>query len=270
MEKRIFTFWEPRTSIPGYLKLCMLTWKKFLPEYEVVMLDYANLDQWLGKNCYDKSLYENFTLPKQADAVRCAVLNRWGGVWFDTDTIVTSDKIHDLLCSDAAFTLLGTHIGFIIAQKHAVILRIWERAAKLKVNLYKYYHKNLRFFHKFPMAQRMERWDFLGNSILKWPLRVVGGTAFKSIDKIAVNAFPELNRDFGSLSLEENYVAFYFGNNPVDAASRDGGIICLHNSWTPELYKSMSAAEFLRQNITLSRILKSILVQRSPFITVTI
>ena len=38
--KIIFTFWEPKENIPGYLKLCIKTWKKFLPEYKIIILDY--------------------------------------------------------------------------------------------------------------------------------------------------------------------------------------------------------------------------------------
>jgi hypothetical protein len=53
---RIFTFWEPRGSMPGYLRLCMRTWGKFLPEHEIVLLDYSNLEQWIGKDCYPRFL----------------------------------------------------------------------------------------------------------------------------------------------------------------------------------------------------------------------
>jgi mannosyltransferase OCH1-like enzyme len=84
--QKIFTFGEPEAALPGYLRLCLRTWRRFLPDYEIVVLNYSNLDQWLGKDCYDASMYKNFSLPKQAYAVRCAVLKRWGGVWFDTDT----------------------------------------------------------------------------------------------------------------------------------------------------------------------------------------
>ena len=35
---RKFNFWEPRQKIPGYIQLCLNTWKKFLPEYEIIIL----------------------------------------------------------------------------------------------------------------------------------------------------------------------------------------------------------------------------------------
>ncbi len=76
---KIFTFWEPEESIPGYLKLCMKTWTKFLPDKEIIILNYKNLNKWLGKQLYNEILYSDFSLPKQADAIRCAVLCRGGG-----------------------------------------------------------------------------------------------------------------------------------------------------------------------------------------------
>ena len=40
----IFTFWEPRDKLSGYLKLCMETWKETLPNYSIILLDYSNLE----------------------------------------------------------------------------------------------------------------------------------------------------------------------------------------------------------------------------------
>ncbi|EIV6317646.1 hypothetical protein L9S93_001830, partial [Campylobacter coli] len=49
-------------------------------DYRVVILDYSNLHNFLPKDFYDESLYENFSLPKQADAIRAAVLYLYGGI----------------------------------------------------------------------------------------------------------------------------------------------------------------------------------------------
>jgi len=263
--KRIFTFWEPRDTIPGYLKLCMQTWHKFLPEYEVVVLDYSNLDQWLGKNCYDPSLYTNFSLPKQADAVRCAVLLRWGGVWFDTDIVVTSKKAIKLLRPEAEFTLLGKHIGFIVAQKNAKILHFWEIGIRLLIALYAfcqgegYLAKKMKRWRL--LSNGLERFDFLGYLPLKIPLKVasISATAFKSIDKIAVNALPELSIA-REMDAGEKYINFYFSDASIESAINNGGILYLHNSWTPERYKLMSENEFLSQDIVLAKILRHLLL----------
>ena len=59
MTEKIYTFWEDKNNMPEYIKLCIESWKKFLPDYEIVILNYDNLEDYLGKNYYDKSLYEN-------------------------------------------------------------------------------------------------------------------------------------------------------------------------------------------------------------------
>ena len=48
--KNIFTFYEPKNKIPGFLSLCIKTWKKFLPEYKVIILDYNKTKYYLGNN----------------------------------------------------------------------------------------------------------------------------------------------------------------------------------------------------------------------------
>lgn len=47
MTKKIFTFWEPKENLSGYVHLCMKTWSKFLPDYEIVVCDYKNLKDYL-------------------------------------------------------------------------------------------------------------------------------------------------------------------------------------------------------------------------------
>ena len=288
--RRIFTFWENPRGLPGYLKLCLETWRKFLPEYEIVVLNYANLDQWIGQDCYDPSLYINFSLPKQADAVRCAVLKRWGGVWFDADTIVTSDKAGDLLNQESDFVLLGTHIGFIVARKNAYVLRKWEQGIKWRILAYKFCRDcGLK-------GRRLERWDYMGNLILNDILKKCQTLKeFKSLDRKKIKAPPEVNSAAGpdarpSLMIKAGMLAaklllhigqkpfviigagleglmrrmvyrdFYFGRDASDyALGNSGGLICLHHSWTPGKYKNMSQDEFLRQNITLANIFKKLL-----------
>ena len=269
MKQRIFTFWEPEENIPPYLELCMETWKKFLPEYEIIILSYRNIDHWLDKNFYDNNLFSNFSLPKQADAIRCAVLRKYGGIWFDTDTIITSDKIQQVINIESEFILIGRHIGFIIAQPNAYILRKWEDKIKKQLESYKKY-KKLKYgrFSKLitllGLENRMERWDYLGNAILKPYLKTKNKKRFYKIDKSLIKAFPEeiwASEAGINTSMAENYINFYFQNNHSDyVLENNGGIIQLHNSWTPDKFKSMSKQDFLMQNITLANVLRKILI----------
>ena len=122
MQNRIFTFWEPKSTIPPYLELCIETWKKYLPEYEIVVLNYSNLFEWIDKDTFDEIIYTDFSLPMQSDAIRCAILKKYGGIWFDVDTIVTSNKINEILNINSDFTLIGSHIAFIKATRNYPIL----------------------------------------------------------------------------------------------------------------------------------------------------
>ena len=71
----IFTFWEPHDSLPGYIKLCIKTWKKYLPKfYKIVVLDYQNLQDYLDFKLINKILCKQMTLSFQSDAISVAIL----------------------------------------------------------------------------------------------------------------------------------------------------------------------------------------------------
>lgn len=80
MNKFIFSFWEPEEKMCPYLKLCMETWKKYLPDYEIVNLNYSNLEEYLPKDVIKKILYKKMPLAQQADCIRAWLLYKWGGL----------------------------------------------------------------------------------------------------------------------------------------------------------------------------------------------
>ena len=92
-KKIIFTFWEPKEKIPGFLRLCIKTWKKFLPEYQIIILDYRKTKKFLGEKLFSQIICQNMSLMVQSDAIRVAILNKFGGLWIDADTIILNDKI---------------------------------------------------------------------------------------------------------------------------------------------------------------------------------
>ncbi len=269
--KYIFTFWEPKEKIPAYLKLCMKTWSHFLPEYKIVVLDYQSIDEWVGKGVFDPSLYENFSLPKQADAIRCAVLKKYGGIWMDTDTIITSPIINEILnIKKSEFILLDHHIGFIVADKNSKILYKWFNGIQKNIKFYKQFYNNkvVKIFITFlrpKIKNKLEDWDFLGNYILKKQLKTKNTKQFLKLDKYKLKTFPENNwqREHNNqLSPIKLYQEFYFGEKDYSdyALSDTHGIISLHNSWTPDIYKEMSEEDFLKMNITLSNIIKKLVL----------
>ena len=92
-KKFIFTFWEPKGNIPGYLRLCIKTWKKFLSDFEVIILDYETVKEYLGEVLYSQIIFKNMPIAVQSDAIRIAILNKYGGIWIDTDTIILNNEL---------------------------------------------------------------------------------------------------------------------------------------------------------------------------------
>ena len=79
--------------MPGYLNLCIKTWKKFLPDYHIKLLDYKSAKIYLGEGIFSNIFCEDMTLPIQVDAIRVALLKKYGGIWMDADTIILSKDI---------------------------------------------------------------------------------------------------------------------------------------------------------------------------------
>lgn len=268
--KRIFTFWEPADKLPEYLQLCMMTWEKFLPEYEIIILDYKNLDNWLGKNYFDKTLYEKFSLPKQADAIRCAILKKYGGIWFDVDTIVTTEDINQLfdIAPPPELTLVGKRIPVIFAKQNARILVEWENGIKKHIEIVKQNTNNIfkkikLLFFNYKLFKKIRKWDYLGDAILKSLLTNQPKEILYSINFKKNKIYPEKNwaKEKGIIARpEEEYREFYFEGDYSEYALKDTkGLICLHNSWTPKKYKEMNKEEFLKQNNTLANVLNKLL-----------
>ena len=259
---RLFTFWEPKEKMPAYIRLCMQTRKKFLPECEVVLLDYSNLEEWLGKDVYDEILFRDFSLPKQADAIRCALLKKYGGLWLDADTILTSPQVKDYLMIDSELVMISKHLAFIKANNNSKIIADWYNQIQYNLKFYKdvkYQNNAVQKILHPRRYRRVENWDYLGNYILHKMLKTKNKKKFFSIDRMEINALPELNNKKND-NLVENYQNFYFENDySQDVIKNTKGIILLHNSWTPQPFLQMNKEEFLNRNNTLSNVLKKVL-----------
>ena len=107
----------------------------------------------------------------------------------------------------------------------------------------------------------MKSWNYLGNGIVDRLIKNTTGKQFLRLDRAKINALPEIKYfSNSSLKSKERYLNFYFTKrNPQIILNNSQSIIMLHNSWTPLEYKLMTASEFLKQDIFLSKLLSSIL-----------
>lgn len=260
--KNIFTFWEPHEKIPGYILLCIKTWKKHLPDYQIQILDYEIVKKYLGETLFSQIICKNMTLPIQTDAIRVAILKKFGGFWMDADTIILNGTFFKN-CNNFDMVMFGDekkktqNIGFIFASHNSVIINKWLEGI---INNVRIYRENM-VSPNLNNNKKTKAWYYLGNGIIDGLVKNTKRNEFIRLDRDKINAMPELKfYENSSLSHPQKYTLLYFTRGePQIVLNKTKNIILLHNSWTPYKYKIMPENEFLNQDILLSKLLSKLL-----------
>lgn len=247
----LYTFWEPREEIPYYLQLCMETWKKFLPDATIIVLDYKNIGEFLDVRELGLNLFSGkFTLPQIADAIRVALLAKHGGVWLDADTIILNSNAQKYFLPDEKHrtVIFGDlqgdfcQICFINASPAAMSMnlwlqfireRIWNSKASIKIG-----------------------WDFFGNAFINAYVKA-HPEEFLKIDKFIVMPNKKYQTNFNRSS-EPEYIDYYFlKRHHLQDVKND--MLFLQNSWTPQFFKQMSPRDMLNFDCTMTNVLAEVL-----------
>lgn len=90
--KVIHYCWFGGNPLPKDAQMCLASWKKYLPDYEIKVWNESNFDV----NCcpYVKGAYEAKKFAFVSDYARFWVLYKEGGVYFDTDVEVIRNMDH--------------------------------------------------------------------------------------------------------------------------------------------------------------------------------
>ena len=89
MVKKIHYCWFGGNKLPKDVKKCINTWKKMLPDYEIIEWNETNFD--INSCEFVKKAYENKKWAFVSDYVRIYALYEQGGIYFDTDMKVIKD-----------------------------------------------------------------------------------------------------------------------------------------------------------------------------------
>ena len=251
----VYTFWEPREKIPYYLQLCMETWKKFLPNAEIILLDYKNIGEYIDMNVFDKKLLSGrFSLPKIADAIRVALIAKHGGVWMDVDTIILNSNAEKYFLPDeknrAAFfgsvKNRGVRICFINTPPETKCMNLWLEFIQERIRT---------LTPETPIA-----WNFLGNSF-------ISNYSRQNPEEIKIfpvrSAMPQLKILSKEISYRQCDNEFFFAKN-LHLSDIKEDLALLHNSWTPRGFKKLSPEDFLRCDCTMTNVLAEILELKIP------
>lgn len=89
MSKYIHYCWFGGKPLPKLAKKCIKSWKKYLPDYEIIEWNEHNVD--LEECPFIKEAYENKKWAFVADYARTKAIYEMGGIYFDTDMMITKD-----------------------------------------------------------------------------------------------------------------------------------------------------------------------------------
>lgn len=98
--KIIHYCWFGRGEKPKLAQKCIASWKKYCPDYEIIEWNEDNFDI----NCtpYTRMCYEQKKYAFLTDYARLVIIEKYGGLYFDTDVEVLR-SFDDLLANDAFF-----------------------------------------------------------------------------------------------------------------------------------------------------------------------
>lgn len=253
---QIWTFWEPRENMPYCWNLCLRTWQKNLPECSINVLDFGNIEKYIDIRQFMPGLFsKHMNLMLISDVIRAAILEKYGGIWLDIDTIIsdrsakrffTEDTNHDAVFFGDTEKNIGTYIAFIKAKAHSKFLNTWLEYIKKKLNEIK---DNTPPFTPNTMGN-----DFTDSYCAAHPDEIKIISADDS-SVIAENfLYPVKNID----ELPDRYMNYYFVKS-YHIEDIVGDMLFLHNSWTPEIFKKISEEDFLRCDFTMANILMEVL-----------
>lgn len=112
--KIIHYCWFGRKPLPRAAKKCIASWRKYCPDYQIIEWNEDNYD--VESNPYLKMCYNQKKYAFLTDYVRLVVVDKMGGIYFDTDVEVVKN-FDNLLNQEAFFGFenneyVATGLGF--------------------------------------------------------------------------------------------------------------------------------------------------------------
>lgn len=254
-KNNIFAFWESEDEIPAYLELCKRTWYQNIPNCEIHIINYQNIRSYIGST-YNLNKLKKISLAMQSDIISAAVLEKFGGLFLDIDCIVIDDifEVFNLISKDKLIAFgvpksSSIHLAVLYSYKpENPIFKVWRIEAQRKL-------ENLEDNY---------RWDYFGNSIINPLLKSdLYKDKYHIIERSISGNILESTVIMGASynTVIEDYKNFYFNKyltlRPEVLSLVKCGVVSLHNSWTPNEYKSIKDIDaFLNCKIPLVDILK--------------
>ena len=190
----------------------------------------------LHKIIHSNVISDNIAI--KADYIRMNLLNKYGGVWVDSDIILIQDlsniyellRIYQCVGINSKVTPYAASFGFIGFRQGSVILSQYIKTADARINR----------SNQFP-------WTGLSTDIMKPIVKNHMSKCF----------FFDMH-DIGVVG-SKNWRIFFTDTDPNTFITSKTIIVYLFNKLFPQSFKAMSRTEVLSKSWLVSRILKKVL-----------
>lgn len=124
--KIIHYCWFGRGEKPKLAVKCIASWKKYCPDYKIIEWNEDNFD--ISYNEYTKYCYKNKKYAFLSDYVRLLIVEKYGGIYFDTDVEIIG-SLDKLLLNDAFYgfendNFVATGLGFGAIPHHRTVQKM--------------------------------------------------------------------------------------------------------------------------------------------------
>jgi hypothetical protein len=138
--KKIWTYWDNPDKIPRVVKLCIDSWKKFNPDYEIIVLNKKNFQGFLTIPSNIRTHpHFNDSPARFSDLLRLYALEEYGGIWIDASVLIKKSFDDWLFTRPAEFS--GFYMErrtqdknhpmveswFLAANKNSTFIKLWKK-----------------------------------------------------------------------------------------------------------------------------------------------
>ncbi|MBC8225793.1 MAG: hypothetical protein H8E74_01460 [Gammaproteobacteria bacterium] len=186
LPKHVWMYWQdmPGVKKPGYIELTLKTAVLHNQgSFQVHVLNEKNIHEYLPN--MRKDLIDKLNLPQRADYYRVALLEKYGGIWLDADTVVMQDltpllnllRYHDFVgfgCNYSADECKKNLNGFpypcnwvMLSRAKTKLLAVYKQKQDeiLDQHEYAYFQRN---YHAIGKEQLIKAIDYVKQEVPYW------------------------------------------------------------------------------------------------------
>ncbi|MCP4484134.1 MAG: hypothetical protein GY932_15430 [Arcobacter sp.] len=138
--KQVFAYWDNENELPILERKCLDSWKNNLDSsWKINLLRKSNLQNYLDKNDLPSNFDELDSAQRRSDAVRLALLSKYGGIYLDCSVILREnlDWVQKVMKKENLSFFAETHdplkrthsVWFLAALPDSKFMRSWSKTA---------------------------------------------------------------------------------------------------------------------------------------------